>query len=93
MRIPTASAILYVTNPEKHPIIDERCIQSLNDLGIIQWERITKSNQLKYLKVVRVFGEKYNKTVRGGEKGLFAYNQIKLDKYYLILYKINDQII
>lgn len=87
VRIPTASAILSVTNPKKYPIIDERCIQSLNDLGIIKWKRITESNWLKYLEVVRELGATYNKTARDIEKGLFAYNRIKLDNQYRNLYK------
>ena len=49
VRIPTASAILSVTNPKRYAIIDERCIQSLKDLGLIQWERITADNWLTYL--------------------------------------------
>ncbi|MBG47233.1 MAG: hypothetical protein CML05_02970 [Pseudozobellia sp.] len=87
VRIPTASAILSVTNPEKYPIIDKRCIDSLNDLGIIQWNVITESNWLQYLKVVRELGLKYNLPARNIEKGLFAYNRIKFDKQYRNLYK------
>lgn len=87
VRIPTASAILSITDPNRYPIIDERCIQSLNDLGIIQWESITKNNWLRYLRIIRDLGKQHKKNAREIEKGLFAYNRIKLDKQYLNLYK------
>ena len=78
--IPTASALLCVINPNDYPIIDERCVQSLNALGYIKWTTITESNWLEYLKIIRGLGVKYNKLAREIEKGLFAYNRIQLDK-------------
>jgi hypothetical protein len=87
VRIPTASAILCVTNPASYPIIDERCIQSLNHLGQIDWTTITENNWLEYLKIVRNLAKDNNKTAREIEKGLFAYNRIQLDKEYKNLYK------
>lgn len=86
VRIPTASAILSVVDPKRYPIIDERCIQSLNDLKIINWKTITENNWLAYLKIIRNLAEKYKKDAREIEKGLFAYNRIKLDNQYRNLY-------
>lgn len=87
VQIPTASAILSVTNPQDYPIIDERCVQSLKELSVIEWERITLPNWLLYLDIIRSLAKKYNKQAREIEKGLFAYNRIKLDKQYKNLYK------
>lgn len=87
VRIPTASAILAVVNPDIYPIIDERCIQSLTDLGIINWKTITENNWIEYLNIIRHLSKEKNKTAREIEKGLFAYNRINLDKEYINLYK------
>jgi thermostable 8-oxoguanine DNA glycosylase len=87
VQIPTASAILSVVNPEIYPIIDERCIQSLTDLGIINWKTITDNNWIEYLNIIRSLSKEKNKTARDIEKGLFAYNRINLDKEYTNLYK------
>lgn len=87
VRIPVASAILSVTNPKDYPIIDERCIQSLKQLGVIEWERISEDNWLIYLEIIREIGKRYNKDSREIEKGLFAYNRIKLDEQYKNLYQ------
>jgi thermostable 8-oxoguanine DNA glycosylase len=85
--IPTASAILSIINPELYPIIDERCIQSLNKLGAINWTIINNKNWLNYLEIIRKLGKENNKPAREIEKGLFAYNRINLDKQYKNLYK------
>lgn len=85
--IPTASTILSITNPELYPIIDERCIQALNQLNFINWERITYKNWLLYLNIIRTMAKENKKSAREIEKGLFAYNRIKLDKLYTNLYK------
>jgi thermostable 8-oxoguanine DNA glycosylase len=87
VRIPTASALLSVTNPTDYPIIDERCIQSLNHLEQIKWTNITEQNWLEYLRIIRNLAKTHNKTAREVEKGLFAYNRIQLDKEYKNLYK------
>lgn len=87
VRIPTASALLSVTNPFDYPIIDERCIQSLNYLDHIKWTTITENNWLEYLMIVRNIAKTHNKTAREVEKGLFAFNRIQLDKEYINLYK------
>ncbi len=87
VRIPTASAILSVFNPEIYPIIDIRCVQSLNDLGIISWKTITEKSWIEYLSIIRNLAEQTGKTARQIEKGLFAYNRINLDKEYINLYK------
>ena len=86
VRIPTASAILSVFNPEEYPIIDERCIQSLIMLKVISWKTITENNWLEYIKIIRNLAIKNNKTAREIEKGLFAFNRINLDTEYQNLY-------
>lgn len=85
--VPTASAILSVTNSVKYPIIDVRCVQTLNDIKYITWRNINSSNWVKYLVIIRELATKHNKTAREVEKGLFAYNKLKLDKQYRNLYK------
>lgn len=85
--IPTASAILSVTDPKNYPIIDIRCIESLKDLKLISWENINTKNWIEYIEIVRNLAQKHNKTAREIEKGLFAYNRTKLDKIYRNLYK------
>jgi len=87
VQIPTASAILSVINPEIYPIIDERCIQSLQDLGVIKWKTITENHWIEYLSIIRGLSKEKNKSARDIEKGLFAYNRINLDKEYINLYK------
>lgn len=87
VQIPTASAILSVVNPEIYPIIDVRCIQSLKNLGIINWKTITERNWIEYLNIIRDCSKEKNKTAREIEKALFAYNRINLDKEYTNLYK------
>jgi hypothetical protein len=78
--IPTASAILSILNPKKYPIIDIRCVTALKDLRLISWKTITISSWEKYLIVIRQLAKRHNKTARQIEKGLFAYNRLKLDK-------------
>jgi hypothetical protein len=85
--IPTASAILCVTNSMLYPIIDVRCVETLKDLKIISWDYINSKNWIEYLNIVRAIAKKHNKSAREVEKGLFAYNRIKLDKQYKNLYK------
>ena len=89
VRIPTASAILSVVNPKNYPIIDERCIQTLQNLGAINWKTITEKNWLEYLNIIRNLALNNKKTAREIEKGLFAYNRINLDKEYENLYQQN----
>lgn len=84
--IPTASAILSVVNPEKYPIIDERCIQTFRKFGIIDWKIITANRWIEYLNIIRKLAKNNNKTAREIEKALFAYNRINLDKQYKNLY-------
>lgn len=86
VRIPTASAILSVLNPKEYPIIDVRCIQSLEELKAINWKTITENNWIKYLKIVRELAKEKKRTAREIEKGLFAFNRINLDKEYVNLY-------
>jgi hypothetical protein len=84
--IPTASAILSIVNPQDYPIIDIRCVNSLKELKVIDWETINSKNWLIYLDVIRRLSKELNLTCREVEKGLFAYNRIKLDLEYKNLY-------
>lgn len=85
--IPTASAILSVTNPKDYPIIDVRCVETLKDINLISWNTINSINWIDYLNIIREISKKYKKTAREIEKGLFAYNRIKLDENLKNLYK------
>jgi hypothetical protein len=78
--IPTASAILSIVDPKRYPIIDIRCVTALKDLRLIGWTTITVSSWLKYLTILRQLSKDHKKTPRQIEKGLFAYNRLKLDK-------------
>tara|TARA_R110000823_G_scaffold81814_2_gene185912 strand:- start:1129 stop:1653 length:525 start_codon:yes stop_codon:yes gene_type:complete len=84
--IPTASAILSITNPKDYPIIDVRCVNSLKFLNIIEWETINNKNWLTYLEIIRKMSFELNLSCREVEKGLFAYNRMYLDKEYKNLY-------
>jgi len=84
--IPTATALLSVADPTRYPIIDVRCVKSLNDLQLIKWKAINFSNWLEYLEIIRKMAKSKKKTARNIEKGLFAYNRIKLDQVYKNLY-------
>lgn len=87
VKIPTASAILSVCDPHSYPIIDERCVQSLKDLEVIDWEIITEKSWVEYLEIIRELAQTHHKKAREIEKGLFAYNRLKLDKEFKNLYK------
>ncbi len=85
--IPSASALLSVCDPENYPIIDVRCVESLQDLKYINWKSIGLNSWIDYLSVLRALAKKYKKSARDIEKGLFAYNRVKLDKIFENLYK------
>ena len=85
--IPTASALLSVTNPKKYPVIDKRCVTSLKDLHLIEWETITLASWTKYLYTIRDIAKRQNKSARDIEKALFAYNRLKFDRDLRNLYK------
>ncbi len=87
VEIPTASAILTVVFPENYGIIDVRCIETLNNLKQIDFERITIQNWLKYVSLLRNLSAELNLSCREIEKALFAYNRIQLDEQYKNLYK------
>ena len=84
--IPTASAILSITNPKDYPIIDVRCVNALKHLGIIDLKIINDKNWLIYLDIIRKMSIELNLTCREVEKGLFAYNRMYLDSEYKNLY-------
>lgn len=84
--VPTASAILSVTDPKNYPVIDIRCVESLQELKLVKWNAITVTSWLKYLDIVRRISKRNNKTARQVEKGLFSFNRLKLDKEFTNLY-------
>ena len=84
--IPTASALLSVTHPEKYPVIDIRCVATLQDLKKIRWTTVTYTSWISYLNAVRSIAKTGGNTARAVEKALFAYNRLKLDKDLKNLY-------
>lgn len=86
VNIPTASAILSITDPDLYPIIDIRCVETLNDLNLISWRQINVRNWESYLQVVREIANRNGLSARAVEKGLFAYNRVKLDRQLKNLY-------
>ncbi len=87
VEIATASAILSVVFPENYGIIDVRCIEALNNLKQIDFERITIQNWIKYISLLRDLSIELNLSCREIEKALFAYNRIQLDEQYKNLYR------
>jgi len=89
VQIPTASAILAVVEPAKYPIIDIRCLQALNNLGLLKWgnvKPIMMKDWLQYLKLIREMADKAGVSPRDLDKALFAFNRIELDSTYRNLY-------
>jgi hypothetical protein len=91
VEVPTASAILSVTNPKSYPVIDIRCVESLRELNLISWKNISVTSWVKYLDVIRNISKAKKKTAREVEKGLFAFNRLKLDKELINLYGLREK--
>lgn len=89
--VPTASAILSVINPKSYPVIDIRCVESLKELNLINWKTINIRSWINYLAVVRNISKTRKRTVREVEKGLFAYNRLKLDTELKNLYGVREK--
>lgn len=89
--VPTASAILSVVNPKKYPVIDVRCVESLRELDLIDWKSINIVSWIKYLDVIRSISKSKKKTAREVEKGLFAFNRLKLDSELKNLYGLREK--
>jgi len=78
--IPTASAILTIVFPDKYAVIDIRCIQMLNKLGIKTNKTITINSWLEYLKTIRELAKENNLTPREVDQVLFSMHKEMLEK-------------
>ncbi len=78
--IPMASAILTIVFPDKYAVIDVRCIQMLNKLGIKIKETITINRWLEYLKIMRELARENNFTPRQIDQILFSMHREMLEK-------------
>lgn len=78
--IPTASAILTIVFPDKYAVIDIRCIQMLNKLGIKIRETVTINRWLEYLKIMRNLACENNLTPRQIDQILFSMHREMLEQ-------------
>jgi|AntAceMinimDraft_18_1070375.scaffolds.fasta_scaffold243234_1 thermostable 8-oxoguanine DNA glycosylase len=78
--IPTASATLTIVFPEKYAVIDARCIQMLNKVGIKIKETITINRWLEYLNIMRELANENNFTPRQIDQILFSMHREMLEK-------------
>jgi len=77
---PTASAILTIVFPDKYAVIDIRCIQMLNELGISIRKTIIINRWLEYLKIMRKLANENNVTPRQIDQALFSMHRERLEK-------------
>ena len=77
--IPTASAILTIIHPDKYAVIDVRCIQMLNKIGIKIKDNITFDRWIEYLKIVRNLAYENNLTPRQIDQILFSMHREMLE--------------
>jgi hypothetical protein len=86
--IPTASAILMLTNPQIYGVIDIRVWQVLHTYGSVKVNptgtNFSFNNWYNYLMKIRYFAESFNATVRDIERTIFYYHR---EKYEGKLYK------
>lgn len=78
--IPTASAILTIVFPDRYAVIDVRCIQMLNKLGIRIKETITINRWFEYLNIMRELARENNFTPRQIDQILFSMHREMLEK-------------
>ena len=78
--IRTASAILTVVSPDQYAVMDVRCIQMLNKIGIKIRESITINRWLEYLKIMRKLSRENNLTPRQVDQILFSMHREMLEK-------------
>ena len=85
--IPTASAILMLTDPENYGVIDIRVWQVLYDFGSVRVNptgtNFSFNNWYNYLMKLRAFARKYGIKARDVERIIFTYHQIKYEGQYL----------
>lgn len=87
VRIPTASAILAITNPERYGVIDIRVWQTLYYYGIVDSNKaginFSIENWLDLTLILRNLAEKYNSTPRAIERALFmAHKEYQIGTLY-----------
>ncbi len=77
--IPTASAILTLTNPDRYGVIDIRVWQLLHAIGAVRrnpaGRGFTTGQWLEYLELLRAAAKKLNVSVRLVELTLFTYHR------------------
>ena len=78
--IPTASAILTIVFPDKYAVIDIRCIQMLNKIGISIRSSITEKRWVEYLDIMRKLANENNLTPRQIDQVLFSMHREMLEK-------------
>jgi thermostable 8-oxoguanine DNA glycosylase len=87
--IPTASAILAITYPEKYAVIDIRCLETLDNLLNIKINKnISVNTWIKYTQIMRTLAQENNITPRELDMALFAMHRKNSEKQnYKNLYK------
>ena len=75
-----ASAILTIVFPDKYAVIDVRCIEMLNTLGIAIRKTITINRWLEYLKIMRRLANENNLMPRQIDQVLFSMHREMLEK-------------
>lgn len=78
--IPMASAILTIVFPDKYAVIDVRCIQMLNKIGIKIRETITLNRWIEYLEIMRELAHENNLIPRQVDQILFSMHREVLEK-------------
>jgi len=79
--IPTASAILTLTDPRRYGVLDIRAWQALHGLGAVQdrpgGQGFRPEHWLQYLDILRAAAASLGATARLVEYSLFAYHQAR----------------
>lgn len=78
--IPTVSAILTIVFPNKYAVIDARCIQMLNKLGVKIRKTITMNRWLEYLNIMRGLAKENSFSPRQIDQVLFSMHREMLEK-------------
>lgn len=77
--IPTASAILMLTDPENYGVIDIRVWQVLHSYGLVSkcesGVGLSLNNWVEYLKIIRSFAKEYKLSSRAVEQILFRHHK------------------
>lgn len=77
--IPTASAILTLTDPKEYGVIDIRVWQMLYQLGAVTTRSsgtgFSLDNWIEFLERLRYWARKFNRSVRDVERALFEHHR------------------